>query len=90
MHSINTCFSCLIENIRYRATVLHILKKTTAANMSESRTTDLGTPAALMPVIVIIKTVSSIIRPAALAVRLAANMIADHLLLTFYLGDFSP
>lgn len=40
-----------------------------------------GTPGALMPVIVLIETVRSIIRPGTLAVRLAANMVAGHLLL---------
>ncbi len=42
-----------------------------------------------MPVIVIIETVSSVIRPATLAVRLAANMIAGHLLLALFGGQGS-
>jgi hypothetical protein len=37
----------------------------------------LGTPAALIPVIVIIETVSSVIRPATLAVRLADGKNSD-------------
>merc|ERR1712066_1126024 len=41
-----------------------------------------GTPVALIPLIVIIETVRSIIRPGTLSVRLAANMVAGHLLLT--------
>nr|YP_002261356.1 ATP synthase F0 subunit 6 [Acrida willemsei]ACG59313.1 ATP synthase F0 subunit 6 [Acrida willemsei] len=41
-----------------------------------------GTPPALMPFMVMIETISNIIRPGTLAVRLAANMIAGHLLLT--------
>ena len=40
-----------------------------------------GTPGVLMPVIVLIETVRSIIRPGTLAVRLAANIVAGHLLL---------
>nr|BAT57237.1 ATPase subunit 6 [Fabaeformiscandona kushiroensis] len=42
----------------------------------------LGTPAPLMPFMVIIEVISNIIRPITLSVRLAANMIAGHLLLT--------
>lgn len=41
-----------------------------------------GTPAVLMPFIVIIETIRNIIRPGTLAVRLSANIIAGHLLLT--------
>jgi F-type H+-transporting ATPase subunit a len=36
----------------------------------------------LIPFIVIIETISNIIRPGTLAVRLSANIIAGHLLLT--------
>nr|YP_010166755.1 ATP synthase F0 subunit 6 [Rhithrodytes bimaculatus]QRV62859.1 ATP synthase F0 subunit 6 [Rhithrodytes bimaculatus] len=48
-----------------------------------------GTPALLMPFMVCIETISNIIRPGTLAVRLAANMIAGHLLLTL-LGNTGP
>nr|AQT38613.1 ATP synthase F0 subunit 6 [Megathymus streckeri streckeri] len=41
-----------------------------------------GTPTILMPFMVIIETISNVIRPGTLAVRLTANMIAGHLLLT--------
>lgn len=41
-----------------------------------------GTPNALMPFIVCIETIRNIIRPGTLAVRLTANIIAGHLLLT--------
>nr|QLY90309.1 ATP synthase F0 subunit 6 [Simulium angustipes] len=48
-----------------------------------------GTPAILMPFMVCIETISNVIRPGTLAVRLAANMIAGHLLLTL-LGNTGP
>nr|YP_010952961.1 ATP synthase F0 subunit 6 [Empoascanara angkhangica]WMQ52404.1 ATP synthase F0 subunit 6 [Empoascanara angkhangica] len=41
-----------------------------------------GTPAMLMPFMVMIETVSNIIRPGSLSVRLTANMIAGHLLMS--------
>lgn len=41
-----------------------------------------GTPPILIPFIVCIETIRNIIRPGTLAVRLAANIIAGHLLLT--------
>lgn len=40
-----------------------------------------GTPPVLIPLIVIIKITSNVIRPIALAVRLTANLIAGHLLI---------
>nr|YP_009261665.1 ATP synthase F0 subunit 6 [Cherax sp. HMG-2016]ANJ01460.1 ATP synthase F0 subunit 6 [Cherax sp. HMG-2016] len=48
-----------------------------------------GTPNVLMPFMVLIETISNIIRPGTLAIRLAANMIAGHLLLTL-LGGMGP
>nr|YP_003875512.1 ATP synthase F0 subunit 6 [Ellipes minuta]ADD97000.1 ATP synthase F0 subunit 6 [Ellipes minuta] len=48
-----------------------------------------GTPGVLMPFMVCIETISNSIRPGTLAVRLAANMIAGHLLLTL-LGNNGP
>ncbi|TNX48714.1 ATP synthase F0 subunit 6, partial [Enterococcus faecium] len=48
-----------------------------------------GTPPILIPFIVCIETIRNIIRPGTLAVRLAANMIAGHLLLTL-LGNNGP
>nr|AII02550.1 ATP synthase F0 subunit 6 [Urodus decens] len=45
-----------------------------------------GTPNILMPFMVLIETISNIIRPGTLAVRLTANMIAGHLLLTLLSG----
>nr|AML25644.1 ATP synthase F0 subunit 6 [Staphylinidae sp. BMNH 1274706] len=48
-----------------------------------------GTPPILMPFMVCIESISNIIRPGTLAVRLAANMIAGHLLMTL-LGNTGP
>nr|YP_009750099.1 ATP synthase F0 subunit 6 [Enoplops potanini]QIJ46458.1 ATP synthase F0 subunit 6 [Enoplops potanini] len=47
-----------------------------------------GTPSILMPFMVMIETISNLIRPGALSVRLTANMIAGHLLMSL-LGNNS-
>jgi len=49
----------------------------------------LGTPAILIPFIVLIETIRNLIRPGTLAVRLTANIIAGHLLLVL-LGNQGP
>nr|WNV26488.1 ATP synthase F0 subunit 6 [Salassa thespis] len=51
-----------------------------------------GTPTVLMPFMVMIETISNIIRPGTLAVRLTANMIAGHLLMTLLsnMGSIIP
>nr|YP_010464266.1 ATP synthase F0 subunit 6 [Lagria rufipennis]UUL71643.1 ATP synthase F0 subunit 6 [Lagria rufipennis] len=41
-----------------------------------------GTPKVLMPFMVCIETISNMIRPGTLAIRLSANIIAGHLLMT--------
>merc|ERR1712154_494340 len=48
-----------------------------------------GTPGPLIPIIVIIERVRNVIRPGALSIRLAANIVAGHLLLTL-LGGQGP
>nr|YP_010132033.1 ATP synthase F0 subunit 6 [Periscepsia handlirschi]QQD89767.1 ATP synthase F0 subunit 6 [Periscepsia handlirschi] len=48
-----------------------------------------GTPSILMPFMVCIESISNLIRPMTLAIRLSANMIAGHLLLTL-LGNTGP
>lgn len=41
-----------------------------------------GTPSVLIPFIVCIETIRNVIRPGTLAIRLSANIIAGHLLIT--------
>nr|YP_010463231.1 ATP synthase F0 subunit 6 [Dimorphopterus gibbus]UUJ37755.1 ATP synthase F0 subunit 6 [Dimorphopterus gibbus] len=47
-----------------------------------------GTPPMLMPFMVLIETISNLMRPGSLAVRLTANMIAGHLMMSL-LGNNS-
>nr|YP_010373776.1 ATPase subunit 6 [Malcus setosus]UPI55277.1 ATPase subunit 6 [Malcus setosus] len=58
------------------------------ANHMFSHLIPMGTPPILMPFMVMIETISNLIRPGSLAVRLTANMIAGHLLMTL-LGNSS-
>nr|YP_010478393.1 ATP synthase F0 subunit 6 [Nesophrosyne kanawao]UVI59837.1 ATP synthase F0 subunit 6 [Nesophrosyne kanawao] len=47
----------------------------------------MGTPTVLMPFMVMIESISNLIRPGSLAVRLTANMIAGHLLMSLLGGN---
>merc|ERR1712000_728991 len=49
----------------------------------------LGTPVALIPLMVIIEIVRRLIRPITLSVRLAANIVAGHLLIALISGPMS-
>lgn len=51
-------------------------------NDTMAHLTPIGTPPILIPFIVIIESIRIIIRPLTLAIRLSANIIAGHLLLT--------
>nr|YP_010531272.1 ATP synthase F0 subunit 6 [Mileewa mira]UXX17531.1 ATP synthase F0 subunit 6 [Mileewa mira] len=57
-------------------------------NKMFSHLVPIGTPTILMPFMVLIETISNFIRPGSLAVRLSANMIAGHLLMSL-LGSTS-
>ena len=60
-----------------------------APNSMMAHLVPLGTPVALIPFMVLIELVRNFIRPLTLSVRLAANIVAGHLLLTL-LGNQGP
>nr|YP_009104442.1 ATP synthase F0 subunit 6 [Callitettix braconoides]AFV32145.1 ATP synthase F0 subunit 6 [Callitettix braconoides] len=60
----------------------------TKTNKMFSHLIPIGTPPILMPFMVCMETTSNLIRPGSLAVRLTANMIAGHLLMTL-LGNMT-
>merc|ERR1712001_542076 len=58
-------------------------------NFFLSHLVPLGTPVALIPLMVIIEIVRRVIRPITLSVRLAANIVAGHLLIALISGPIS-
>ncbi|MBO1764441.1 F0F1 ATP synthase subunit A [Escherichia coli] len=50
----------------------------------------IGTPPVLSPFIVCVETIRNLIRPLTLSVRLAANIIAGHLIITLISISFDP
>nr|YP_010849284.1 ATP synthase F0 subunit 6 [Krisna furcata]WGG89424.1 ATP synthase F0 subunit 6 [Krisna furcata] len=65
-----------------------IFKMINKTNLLFSHMVPYGTPTILMPFMVIIETISNLIRPGSLAVRLSANMIAGHMLMSL-LGNMN-
>jgi F-type H+-transporting ATPase subunit a len=64
-----------------------ILRLITQFNHNIGHLVPEGTPGALIPLMVVIESVRLVIRPFTLAVRLAANIIAGHLLLALLGGQ---
>nr|YP_009019478.1 ATP synthase F0 subunit 6 [Amphiascoides atopus]AHB52761.1 ATP synthase F0 subunit 6 [Amphiascoides atopus] len=67
-----------------------IFKNSVEPNATMTHLVPLGTPPILMPFMVLIELTSNIIRPLTLSVRLAANMIAGHLLISLIGHSASP
>nr|BBD20478.1 ATP synthase F0 subunit 6 [Cyrtodactylus thirakhupti] len=64
----------------WMATVLTGLRNQPTTSLAHLLPT--GTPTPLIPILIIIETISLMIRPIALGVRLTANLTAGHLLIT--------
>nr|YP_009685925.1 ATP synthase F0 subunit 6 [Nothobranchius kafuensis]QDW10623.1 ATP synthase F0 subunit 6 [Nothobranchius kafuensis] len=88
--SLNLAFAAPI----WLATVIHGLRKQPTHSLGHLLPE--GTPTLLVPVLVIIETISLLIRPLALGVRLTANLTAGHLLIqliasgTYFLFPLMP
>lgn len=69
----------------------HILiARVRAPSLVLSHLVPLGSPIALAPFMVVIEMVSSVIRPLTLSVRLTANIVAGHLLITLVRSTCPP
>ena len=74
------CFSLSLALLLWLSPL--VFKSITSPKNLISHLVPLGSPLALRPFIVLVERVSLLIRPITLSVRLAANIVTGHLLLT--------
>nr|YP_010133503.1 ATP synthase F0 subunit 6 [Campanulotes compar]AYD72936.1 ATP synthase F0 subunit 6 [Campanulotes compar] len=84
--SSHLCVNLSVSLVLWLGGVVYSMKK--SMDLFLSHMVPLGSPVFLLPLLVLIETISTLIRPLTLAVRLMANVMAGHLIMSL-VGGFS-
>nr|UTT72573.1 ATP synthase F0 subunit 6 [Campanulotes compar] len=80
------CVNLSVSLVLWLGGVVYSMKKSMDSFLSHM--VPLGSPVFLLPLLVLIETISTLIRPLTLAIRLMANVMAGHLIMSL-VGGFS-
>nr|AAX53876.1 ATP synthase F0 subunit 6 [Campanulotes compar] len=84
--SSHLCVNLSVSLVLWLGGVVYSMKKSMDSFLSHM--VPLGSPVFLLPLLVLIETISTLIRPLTLAIRLMANVMAGHLIMSL-VGGFS-